>query len=182
LYYVACTPLLVSIGYIRLVGHQSHPGWLDSYITQRVVVLKDQTNKSAHEGSAQLACEAAGSIRTVASLTREDDCCDLYSQSLEIPLQHSKTTAMWSGLLYSFSQSMAFFVIALVFWYGSILVSKQEYSTFQFFIGLMVRIGVLFSSMYSDPIYLTDHDFRCYPGWQCLHLRTRHVVCPGCGF
>ncbi|KAG5648338.1 hypothetical protein DXG03_004910 [Asterophora parasitica] len=132
---IACTPLLVSTGYIRL----------------RVVVLKDQANKKSHESSAQLACEAASSIRTVAALTREDDCCDLYSQSLEGPLQQSNRTAIWSNLLFSVSQAMVFFVIALVFWFGSILVSRQEYSTFQFFVGLMsttfgaIQAGNVFS-------------------------------------
>jgi ATP-binding cassette subfamily B (MDR/TAP) protein 1 len=115
---------------------------------QRVVVLKDQTNKAAHESSAQLACEAAASIRTVAALTREDDCCNLYSKSLEEPLRKSNKTAIWSNLLYSLSQSIVFFVIALVFWYGSRLVSNQEYGTFQFFVGLMVRIT--FSSFFFD--------------------------------
>lgn len=105
---------------------------------QRVVVLKDQSNKAAHESSAQLACEAAGSIRTVAALTREDDCCRMYSESLDEPLRKSNRTAIWSNLLYSLSQSIVFFVIALVFWYGSILVSQREYGTFQFFVGLMV--------------------------------------------
>lgn len=108
---------------------------------QRVVVLKDQTNKKAHESSAQLACEAAASIRTVAALTRENDCCELYSQSLEGPLRKSNRTAVWSNAFYSFSQGMSFFVIALVFWYGSILVSSREFGTLQFFVGLMVRCG-----------------------------------------
>ncbi|KAG6840985.1 hypothetical protein C0991_002875 [Blastosporella zonata] len=132
---IACTPVLVSTGYIRL----------------RVVVLKDQANKKAHEASAQLACEAAGSIRTVAALTREDDCCELYSQSLEGPLRKSNRTSIWSNLLYSISQSMIFFVIGLVFWFGSVLVSKFEASTFQFFVGLMsttfgaIQAGNVFS-------------------------------------
>jgi ATP-binding cassette, subfamily B (MDR/TAP), member 1 len=102
-------------------------------------VLKDQANKAAHASSAQLACEAAGSIRTVAALTREEDCCALYSESLEEPLRQSNRTSIWSNLLFSVSQSMTFFVIALVFWYGSRLVSYQEFSLFQFFVGLMVR-------------------------------------------
>lgn len=33
---------------------------------------------------------------------------------------------------------MVFFVIALVFWYGARLVSEREFSTFEFFVGLMV--------------------------------------------
>ncbi|KAL0958179.1 hypothetical protein HGRIS_000343 [Hohenbuehelia grisea] len=132
---IACTPILVSTGYIRL----------------RVVILKDEANKEAHESSAQLACEAAGSIRTVAALTREDDCCALYSKSLEGPLHRSNRTAFWSNALFSISQATVFFVIALVFWYGSRLVSQREYSTFQFFVVLMgttfsaIEVGNVFS-------------------------------------
>ncbi|THH21388.1 hypothetical protein EW146_g137 [Bondarzewia mesenterica] len=152
---LACIPLLISSGYIRL----------------RVVVLKDQQNKAAHEHSAQLACEAAASIRTVASLTREADCLRLYSESLEEPMLKSNRTAIWSNGLYSLSQSSAFFVIALVFWYGSRLISFQEFSTFDFFIGLMstvfgaIQAGNVFSFVpdissargaASDIIHLMD--------------------------
>lgn len=117
-------PLVISPGYIRL----------------RVVVMKDQINKKAHEESAALACEAAGSIRTVASLTREADCLRLYSQSLDLPLKQSNRTAILSQGFYAFSQSTIMFVMALVFWYGSRLVSSGEITPFQFFIGLMVRL------------------------------------------
>ncbi|KAF5338964.1 hypothetical protein D9611_008824 [Ephemerocybe angulata] len=118
---IACTPVVLSTGYIRL----------------RVVVLKDQANKKAHEESAQLACEAAGSIRTVASLTREADCLRLYSESLDIPLKKSNRSFIWSNALYSLSQSFIFFVISLTFWYGSVLVANREADTLTFYIGLM---------------------------------------------
>jgi ATP-binding cassette subfamily B (MDR/TAP) protein 1 len=111
---------------------------METFCSQRVVVLKDQKNKAAHESSAQLACEAAGAIRTVASLTREEDCLRLYSGSLEEPLRQSNRTAVWSNLLYSLSQSMVFFVISLIFWYSSGLVSRLEISVQSFFIALMV--------------------------------------------
>ncbi|TFY60994.1 hypothetical protein EVJ58_g4790 [Rhodofomes roseus] len=132
---LACTPVLFSAGYIRL----------------RVVVLKDHKNKRAHEQSAQLACEAAGAIRTVASLTREDDCIRLYSESLEGPLRTSNRSAVYSNAIYALSQAMSFFVIALIFWYGSRLVADGEFSTFQFFVGLMsstfsaIQAGNVFS-------------------------------------
>jgi ATP-binding cassette subfamily B (MDR/TAP) protein 1 len=103
-----------------------------------MIVMRDRENKKAHESSAQLACEAAGSIRTVAALTREDDCCVQYSRSLEIPLKTSKRSAVFGNLAFAFSQATVFFVIALVFWYGSRLVANQEFSIYQFFIGLMV--------------------------------------------
>ncbi|KAI0953276.1 hypothetical protein AcW1_007535 [Taiwanofungus camphoratus] len=132
---LACTPILCSAGYIRL----------------RVVVLKDEQNKKAHEHSAQLACEAAGAIRTVASLTRENDCCRLYSESLDGPLRNSNRKAIYSNFIYALSQALTFFVIALIFWYGSRLVASQEYTTFQFFVGLMsttfgaIQAGNVFS-------------------------------------
>lgn len=91
---IACIPLVIGAGYIRL----------------RVVVLKDQTNRNAHENSAQLACEAAGAIRTVASLTREDNCSELYSKSLEGPLRVSNRSSLFSAALYALSQGMVFFV------------------------------------------------------------------------
>jgi len=113
--------------------------------------MKDQTNKKSHAASAQLACEAAGAIRTVASLTREDNCLELYSQSLEEPLRRSNRSAVWSNLLFAFSQSVSFFVIALVFWYGSRLVSTFEIGNYAFFVALMsttfgsIQAGNVFS-------------------------------------
>lgn len=95
---ITCIPLVISAGYIRL----------------RVVVMKDQINKRTHSDSAQLACEAAGAIRTVASLTREADCLKIYGKSLEEPLRISNRSALNSTLWFSLSQSMVFFVIALV--------------------------------------------------------------------
>ena len=113
------------------------------------MVLKDQTNKKAHEESAQLACEAAGSIRTVASLTREDDCVRLYSSRLEETLHKSNRTALWSNLLYAFTQAQTFFIVALIFWWGATLVSRLEATLLQFFIAVMVCF-FLFSSFLPD--------------------------------
>ena len=105
-------------------------------------MLKDQTNKKAHAASAQLACEAAGAIRTVSSLGREEDCCRQYSESLEEPLRRSNKSGLLSNFIYSLSQSMGFFVIALTFWYGSLLVSRLELKMFNFFVALMVSESI----------------------------------------
>lgn len=70
---IACMPLLISGGYLRL----------------KVVVLKDQKLKKIHAASAHLASEAAGAVKTVASLTREDDMDRIYSRALETPLRIS---------------------------------------------------------------------------------------------
>ncbi|KIM25827.1 hypothetical protein M408DRAFT_204802 [Serendipita vermifera MAFF 305830] len=132
---IVCIPFVISAGYVRL----------------RVVVLKDQVNKSAHADSAQLACEAAGAIKTVASLTREDDCLRLYSQSLEGPLKVSNRSAFTSTFWYALSQSLVFLVIALVFWYGSRLVADLEYNTGQFFVCLM---SVTFGGVQAGNVFM----------------------------
>ncbi|KAG1804628.1 P-loop containing nucleoside triphosphate hydrolase protein [Suillus subaureus] len=131
---MACLPVLVSTGFIRL----------------QVVVLKDQKNKLAHENSAQIACEAAAAIRTVASLTREEHCLNLYRQSLEEPIRKSIRTALWSNMLFALSQAMGFWVIALVFWYGAALVSRLEISTQSFFIALM---STVFGAMQAGNVF-----------------------------
>ncbi|KAG1864868.1 P-loop containing nucleoside triphosphate hydrolase protein [Suillus subluteus] len=131
---MACLPVSVSTGFIRL----------------QVVVLKDRKNKLAHENSAQIACEAAAAIRTVASLTREEHCLHLYRQSLEGPVRKSIRTALWSNMLFALSQAMGFWVIALVFWYGADLVSRLEVSTESFFIALM---STVFGAMQAGNVF-----------------------------
>ncbi|KAI6044755.1 ABC transporter type 1, transmembrane domain-containing protein, partial [Pisolithus marmoratus] len=112
---IACCPLMFSAGFVRLISK----------------------TRPAHEDSAKLACEAAGAIRTVASLTREDDCLKMYSSSLDKPLRNSNRSVIWSNLMYAFSQSCTFWVISLVFWYGSGLVANLDVSTANFFTALM---------------------------------------------
>jgi len=45
---------------------------------------------------------------------------------------------------------MTFFVIALVFWYGSVLVSRLEFTSFQFFVGLM---GTTFGAIQAGSVF-----------------------------
>ncbi|KAG1908571.1 P-loop containing nucleoside triphosphate hydrolase protein [Suillus fuscotomentosus] len=142
---MACIPVLVCGGYIRL----------------QVVVLKDQRNKKAQESSAQIACEAAAAIRTVASLTREEHCLDMYRRSLEGPIRKSTRTALWSHLLYALAQAMGFWVISLVVWYGATLVSQLEISTQSFFITL---VSTVFSSMQAGNIFAFVPDISSAKG------------------
>lgn len=181
----ACVPFLMSVGYIRLVSTPSSLSFLQrvDICIQRVIVLKDQSNKKAHEESAQLACEAAASIRTVASLTREDDCLEIYSKSLEGPLRRSSRTAVWSNLLFSISQAFSFFIISLVFWYGSILVSNLEFNTKQFFTGLMVMYHIAKSHKCANILIDSNRELflvLCRPETCLPSFRTspRHVAQP----
>ncbi|EKM49106.1 uncharacterized protein PHACADRAFT_202007 [Phanerochaete carnosa HHB-10118-sp] len=113
---LTCVPLVILGGFVHL----------------HIVIIKDQKNKKAHEHSIHLACEAASSIRTVASLTREEDCLHLYSESLESLLQESKTSSFWSNMLYTITQSLA-----------------PSNSSFQLFVALQMTV---FSSMQADNV------------------------------
>lgn len=76
--------------------------------------MKDETNKKAHERSAQIACEGADAIRTVASLKREEGFHREYCESLEAPLRKAVRAALWGSALFGMTQSVTFFGIALV--------------------------------------------------------------------
>jgi len=122
---IACIPLIIGSGYIRL----------------QVVVLKEEKTKKWHASSAQLASEAAASVRTVASLTREDDVGRIYSKSLEEPMRISNRTAIGSQALYAGSQGIVFLVVALVFYIGALWIADGKYDTAMFFTSLTAVVS-----------------------------------------
>jgi ABC-type multidrug transport system fused ATPase/permease subunit len=91
-------------------------------------------SKLAYEGSASYACEATSAIRTVASLTRENDVWGVYHDQLEAQARVSLISVIKSSTLYAASQAMVFFCVALGFWYGGTLLGHGEYDTFRFFV------------------------------------------------
>lgn len=131
---IACIPLTLSAGFVRL----------------KLVVLKDAKIKAAHEGSAQRACEAATSIRTVASLTREDNCLAIYKEELKEPGKVTLHTAFYGNALYAVSQSLFFWVVGLTFWYGSKLLINGEYTSGEFF---TILTAVVFGSIQAGNVF-----------------------------
>ncbi|KAL6236640.1 hypothetical protein BDW75DRAFT_239005 [Aspergillus navahoensis] len=91
-------------------------------------------SKLAYEGSANFACEATSSIRTVASLTRERDVWEIYHAQLDAQGRTSLISVLKSSLLYASSQALVFFCVALGFWYGGTLLGHHEYDIFRFFV------------------------------------------------
>ncbi|GAA5851199.1 hypothetical protein JCM8547_004164 [Rhodosporidiobolus lusitaniae] len=131
---IACMPLTLSAGIVRL----------------KVVVLKDQKNKKSHERSSQMACEAAGAIRTVSSLTREDECFQIYSEQLDEPMRVSNRIAIYSNAFYSLTVSLSFFVIALIFWFGSHQMVDSGLSVSAFFVSM---ISIVFGSIQAGNVF-----------------------------
>ncbi|KAI9095154.1 ABC multidrug transporter Mdr1 [Phlyctochytrium arcticum] len=87
----------------------------------------NQATKIFYERSAQVACEAVGSMRTVAALSREKDVADAYHRDLEEPLRIGHRNAIGNTAIYAFSQTVTFLMNALGFWYGGSLIVSGEY-------------------------------------------------------
>ncbi len=122
--------------------------WAGYSIRLRVDGYEGRNQQEVPRTVRQMACEAVAAIRTVASLTREKECCDIYCRNLEIPLRLSTRSSIFSSLAFAISQSTGFFAIALMFWYGSRLVADGQYNINEFF------------------ICLTSVTFRSNPGWE----------------
>ena len=114
----ATIPILLSCGFLRF--------WMLARFQARA--------KKAYESSASYACEATAAIRTVASLTREDDVWEHYHQAVVAQEQKSLQSILRSSILYAAAQSFMFLCTALGFWYGGTLIADGEISELHFFI------------------------------------------------
>ena len=114
----ATIPILLACGYLRF--------WMLARFQQRA--------KKAYESSASFACEATAAIRTVASLTREDDVWEHYHQNLVDQESRSLQAILRSSTLYASSQAFVFLCTALGFWYGGTLLGNNEITELHFFI------------------------------------------------
>ncbi len=114
----ATIPILLSCGFLRF--------WMLARFQARA--------KKAYESSASYACEATAAIRTVASLTREDDVWEHYHQAVVAQEQKSLRSIFRSSILYAAAQSFMFLCTALGFWYGGTLIANGEISELHFFI------------------------------------------------
>ena len=115
---ISTVPIVLGCGFLRF--------WMLNRFAER--------SKKAYLKSASYACEATSAIRTVASLTREQDVFDNYSAQLSAQAQKSLRSVSKSSTMYAASQSLMFLCIALGFWYGGKLIGSGEYTMFQFFV------------------------------------------------
>lgn len=115
---IATVPIVLMCGFLRF--------WMLTRFHERA--------KSAYVKSASYACEATSAIRTVASLTREQDIWADYHRQLTEQTKSSLRSVLRSSLLYAASQSLMFLCMALGFWYGGTLITSGSIGLFQFFV------------------------------------------------
>ncbi|KAK9365075.1 P-loop containing nucleoside triphosphate hydrolase protein [Lipomyces kononenkoae] len=116
-----CVPLLLGAGFYRFYLLAKHQ--------ERV--------KLGYSRSSSYACEAASSIKTVASLTREEDVIATYASALDHLYHVGRRQNGKSAALYGTAQSLVYLIQCLMFWYGSTLVRTQGYSVFMFFVAVI---------------------------------------------
>ena len=136
---ISVVPVLLSCGFLRF------------YMLARF----QQRSKTAYESSASYACEATSAIRTVASLTREQDVWTNYHNQLEAQGKSGLVSILKSSLLYAASQALVFFCVALGFWYGGTLLGHGEYDIFHFFVAFS---EILFGAQSAGTIFSFSPD------------------------
>ncbi|KAH7412302.1 P-loop containing nucleoside triphosphate hydrolase protein [Phaeosphaeria sp. MPI-PUGE-AT-0046c] len=113
----ATIPLMLACGYFRF------------YALTRMEKRTKGTNEAA-----SFACEAANSIRTVATLSLEKHLLEAYHSKLGNQAKDNLKFQNVSGVLYATSQGLSMLIFALVFWYGGRLLFSGEYTVLKFFI------------------------------------------------
>jgi ATP-binding cassette subfamily B (MDR/TAP) protein 1 len=111
-------PVLICCGFLRF--------WMLAQFSTR--------SRSAYQTSASYACEATAAIRTIASLTREEDVLETYQSMLVDQAAKDLKSTVQSSILFGASNAGMLFASALGFWYGGTLISNHQISMQDFFI------------------------------------------------
>ncbi|KDN47176.1 P-loop containing nucleoside triphosphate hydrolase protein [Tilletiaria anomala UBC 951] len=114
---------------------------LTGYCRLKTIDAKEGRLAKAHEPAVRLACEATTSIRTVALLAREESVHKEFAAHLAIPHRYVKRMALLDSGLFALSQTNMFLVIAMGFWYGSVLISQGQLNAHDFFVGFMAIVS-----------------------------------------
>ncbi|KAH9313080.1 hypothetical protein KI387_028115, partial [Taxus chinensis] len=104
----------------------------------------------AYEEATQIANDAVGSIRTVASFSAEDKVINLYNEKCSTPLKSGVKHGIITGLGLGFSSFVMFSQYSLSFWAGALLVKDGKTTfdnVFKVFSALsMAAMGVTLST------------------------------------
>lgn len=120
----ACVPALIMSGFLQF----------------RVQSRLQSRAKKAYEASALYAGEIVNCIKAVNSLTREQATLQRYYDQVRSQVKISRRHTLHTAACYAVAQVVSPFCISLGFWYGSILLLKQEVNMYQFYVSLMAVV------------------------------------------
>ncbi|XP_058101247.1 ABC transporter B family member 9-like isoform X2 [Magnolia sinica] len=134
---------LIILGILPLVG-------LQGYLQMKFLAGSSEDAKMMYEEASQVANDAVGSIRTVASFCAEQKVMDLYKKKCEAPMRNGMSQGIISGIGLGFSNIVLFCSYALNFYLGAWLVASGK-ATFTevfrvFFVLTTAAIGASQSS------------------------------------
>ena len=121
-------------------------GWLKI----RFDVKLDNDISKKNSTSASIASEAVTAIRTVSSLAIEELVLKRYTDELDHAVAKSKYSMAQMMIWFALTQSVEYWFMALGFWYGCQLVSRNETSMYDFFVAFM---GVFFSGQATSQLF-----------------------------
>ncbi|KAJ9690880.1 hypothetical protein PVL29_013169 [Vitis rotundifolia] len=114
---------LVILAVLPLVG-------LQGYLQMKFMEGFSADAKVMYEEASQVASDAVGSIRTVASFCAEKKVMDMYRQKCEGPLKHGVRQGIISGAGFGFSFIALYCTNAFCFYIGAVLVQNGK-ATFE---------------------------------------------------
>ena len=106
----ATVPFLLFCGYCRF----------------HLLTVHEKRSRRSYDDSASFACEAAASMRTVASLTREQDMISKYTDDLKKQEKRNFRSTIFTSIFYALIEALALLCSALALWYGGTLLRDGE--------------------------------------------------------
>jgi len=117
----ATVPILLGCGFMRV----------------KVMMSLGERGRRVYEGSGAMAAQFTSAVRTVQSLSREDDVSDKYSAAIVAQIHSSRFAVVRSGILFGLSQGLTPWVIALIFWWGSTCLRKGQVEVLGYYVVFM---------------------------------------------
>ncbi|XP_073139316.1 ABC transporter B family member 4-like [Henckelia pumila] len=126
---------------------------LNGYIQIKFMKGFSADAKAMYEEASQIANDAVGSIRTVASFCAEEKVMSMYKQRCEGPMRNGVRLGLISGVGFGFSYSLLFLVYATSFYAGARLVQDGKITftdVFRVFFALtMAAVAISQSSSFA---------------------------------
>ncbi|KFK30733.1 hypothetical protein AALP_AA6G020200 [Arabis alpina] len=126
---------------------------INGYVQLKLLKRFSADAKTKYEEASQVANDAVGSIRTVASFCAEEKVIEMYKKRCEDPIKSGIKQGLITGLGFGFSFFVLYSVYATCFYAGSRLVKagKTNYNdVFQVFLALaMTTIGISGASSFA---------------------------------
>ncbi|XP_074355611.1 ABC transporter B family member 21-like [Apium graveolens] len=146
--FAACWQLaFIVVALLPLIG-------LSSYIQVKFMTGFSEDAKLIYEDASQVANDAVGSIRTVASFCAEEKVIELYRQKCEGPMRKGIRKGLISGIGFGVSSALLFLLYATCFYAGARLVDDGKATfddIFRVFFALTMASRSIFQSSSLTP-------------------------------